>query len=119
MRGHGERARPEDGVVWSRRRAMVELEQAAESSAAEDRPGSGRVGVPGIGREQNHVPFALVRALGVVVLEELIDRALQRSFAEEDHVIEALFLDRPDEPFRERVEIRTARRKSQALDAGG
>jgi hypothetical protein len=37
--------------------------------------------------------------LCVVMREILLDRPTQRSFAEEDHLAHALFLDRPDESF--------------------
>ena len=43
---------------------------------------------------------ALVVALAVIVLEELRDRPAEMTFAERDHPVQALVLDRAHEAFR-------------------
>ena len=63
--------------------AVVEVEQAAEAAVAFDRPGSGQIGV-GSDRELNDVFFPLMRALPMVMFDELIEGALERWFAEEN-----------------------------------
>jgi len=68
---------------------VVELEQAAEALLTFNGAGTG-----GLSRaKEDHVFLALVRALAVVVLDEVIERALQGWFAEENELIEALLLD--------------------------
>jgi hypothetical protein len=49
--------------------------------------------------------------------DELADGTLQRRFAEENQVVEALFLDGYHKAFRERIQVRASRRQAQALDA--
>ena len=48
----------------------------------------------------------LVIALSMVMRKEFPNRVTQRFLTEEDHSIEALFLDRSDEAFDVRVQIR-------------
>ena len=67
--------------------------------------------------KENHIPFPLMRPLGVVVLQKLGDRSLQRRFPEENQLVEAFFFDRPHETLRERIQVRASRRQAQAFDA--
>jgi hypothetical protein len=48
-------------------------------------------------------------ALGVVVLDELVDGGAQMAFAQWDDVPQAFLLDRPNEPFGVRIQIRAVR----------
>ena len=56
--------------------------------------------------------------LRVVVRNILGDRSTQRSFAEEDHLAQALFLDRPHESFDPSMEVRGAGRKAKRFGPG-
>jgi len=53
---------------------------------------------------------ALVDPLMMVVLKMLGQDIAQLLFGGEDQMLKTLFFDRPDEPFRVSVEIRTSRR---------
>jgi hypothetical protein len=103
-------------VRVSCRLAVVELQQIAESAVAPDRPGAGGVGVV-LRREEDDVVLALVRTLVMVVLDEVVDGALEGRFAEQDQVIETFLLYAPDEPFGEGVEVGTPRRQAQQFHA--
>ena len=58
---------------------------------------------------------ALVISFGVVMREVLGDSPAQRPLAEEDHLAQALFLDRPDESLDPSIEVRGAGRKAKWL----
>jgi hypothetical protein len=71
------------------------------------------------GGEGDDVAQALVIALGVVVLHELVHDGAQVSLAKGDNVPQALVLDRPNKPFGIGVEVRAPRRQAQQLHARG
>src|ERR1700749_1252138 len=71
------------------------------------------------GREQNYVARTLMWTFLVIMLDEFRDGMTKRGFAEENHAVEAFFFDRPDEPFGEGIEIRTAGWQGNRFDAGG
>ncbi len=54
----------------------------------------------------------------VIVSGVLASRLLKRPFSEEDHPVEALILDRPDEPFRVGVQVGGPRGQANDLNAG-
>ena len=55
--------------------------------------------------EENDVVLALVRPLVVIMFEIIVERALERRFAEADEAVEAFFLDRANEPLGKGVEV--------------
>ncbi len=57
-------------------------------------------------------------SLSMIVVDEFRDHVPKMSLCERDDPIEALALDREDEPLGERVEIGTPRRKPDDLHAG-
>ena len=78
------------------RAAVVELEQPAEPFVTQDQPGARRVcAFAGRDGEENYVAFLLMCAFPMIMFDELGDGTLQRRFAEEGQVIEALFLNGP------------------------
>ncbi len=77
--------------------AVVVAEQASQTSPAPQFPRFTGSEV----RLNELVLQPLVVPLVVVVGTELVDRSPERPFSHENQMIEALGLDRPDEPFRE------------------
>jgi hypothetical protein len=63
------------------------------------------------------VAFALVISFGVMVLNELVQRAAQRGLGEQDEFRQALLFYRADPSLRERVQIPTARRQLDRSDS--
>ena len=59
------------------------------------------------------VPFVMI------VLDEFADGSPKRPFTDENHPVQAGFLDRPHEALRVRVEIRGTRRQADHLHACG
>jgi hypothetical protein len=94
---------------------MVILQQSSETFLAYDGSVAG-FGVGGVLRKQKQVIFTLVRALQVVVVDVLGDGPLERGLAEENHPVEALLLDGPDETLGEGVKVGTSRRQRFGLD---
>jgi hypothetical protein len=88
-------------------RPFVEIEQTTESFTAAD---TAVEGCREARWKRDYVPKALVVALCVVVLEKLADSAAQMMLAERNDVPKALLLDRANELFSVRVQIRAARR---------
>jgi len=96
----------------SRRLSVVELQNAAKPLAHDDAPSGSRCA----SRERNEVVEALVIALGVVVLDELLHDAPQVTLAERNNMSQALLPDRANEPLGIRVQIRAPRRQAQQVD---
>lgn len=63
------------------------------------------------------VPDALMVTLDVVVRHELGYRATKMPLPQQDHAIEALLFDRPHEPLRIRVAVRSSERRANDPDA--
>src|SRR4030095_2551167 len=61
---------------------------------------------------------ALMVAFMMIVLNEFGDSSPERPFTDENHAVETGFLDRPDEPLRERVEVGGTGRQADHLHAG-
>src|SRR4051812_17833031 len=61
---------------------------------------------------------ALMIPLTVIMLDVLGDRPAEVTFAERDHPIEALVLDRAHEPFGIRIRIRRLKRRLHDADPG-
>lgn len=95
--------------------AVVILAHAAEALAALNRA---RRSSNLLARVDELVLKPLMVALGVVVSQILADGVPQGTFAEEDHPVQALFLDRAHEPLQMGVQVRRARREQCRLDAG-
>jgi hypothetical protein len=73
----------------------------------------------GRSRRDQLIVQALMVALMMIVLDEFVDSSPERPFTDENHPVQTGFLDRPDEPLRERVEIRRTGRQADHLHAGG
>ncbi len=100
----------------SRGVSLVEGEDATEPLASADATdGRGRIA----GGEGDDVAKALMVALGVIVLHELVHDGAQMTLAERDDVPEALPLDRANEPLGVGVEVRAPRRQAQQSYARG
>jgi hypothetical protein len=99
----------------SGRFAVIEFQQPAEPAVALDWPGSG-IGVV-LRREEDDVVLALVWTLVMVVLDEIVDGALEGGFAEQDQAIETFLLNAPDEPLGEGIEVGATWQQAQQFDA--
>ena len=55
----------------------------------------------------------------VIVIDELVERASQGTLADQDHALEAGFLDGAHEAFGKRIQVRGAGREPDRRDAGG
>ena len=86
--------------------AVIILEQAAETLAAGD--GAIAIADIGFGRDEL-IAQTLMVSLGMIVRDVLIQRVAERLFADEDHLVEAFFLDRADETFAAGVQVRAKR----------
>ncbi len=94
---------------------MIEAQHSAESLAA-----SHCSGCPGRSAIQldQLVVETLVVPLPVVVLGELMERPVQRVLAEEDHAIQALFLDGANEPLGVGIAVGRPHRALNGLNPG-
>ena len=94
-----------DGVVFhysSRGLPVVEPQEPAEAISTSDGANScGRQGERG----NQPVSQALMIPFGVIMNEVSLDRSIERGFAEEDHLIQALRPDRPNPSLGEGVEV--------------
>ncbi len=96
----------------SGRTAVVVVQQAAEPLAAFDLArGSAGLGA----QSEQPIVQPLVISLGMVVLQPLADRVSQRLLAEEDHAVDALGFEGPEEALQMRVQVRRPRRQKHAL----
>jgi hypothetical protein len=75
--------------------------------------------VDAVGRQRHDqlIAGALMVAFAMVMLDELGNSSTQRRFTDENHPVEAGFLDCSNETLRVRVEIRRTRREANDLDA--
>jgi hypothetical protein len=62
-----------------------------------------------IPRKQQNIALPLVIPLGVEMVNIVAQGPPQRALAEEDHLGQALLLDRPDPAFRIGIQVRAAR----------
>ena len=89
---------------------MVEIEESSQAVAPP------HVGGPALRRWcllQKPVVESLMVALAVIVLNVLPREEAQVALTKRDHTSETFFLDRPNKPFGERVEIGTLRRQDR------
>ena len=93
---------------------MVETKHPAEPLGAFD---DARWGFGANGRLDQPIIDPLMIPLPVIVSGVLASGLSQRSFAEKDHSIKTLILDRPDEPLR--VGVQVGRTIGQADDFDG
>jgi len=93
---------------------LIEVEESAKPFAATD--GTRAVGRSGRWKG-NDIAEALVIPFGVIMRDELPDRSPQMTLAEWDDVPQAFLLNRANESFRERVQIRSPSRQQQELHA--
>ncbi len=95
------------------RGAVVMLEQSTESLVTRD---------PSLADRARSVDQLVVEALMVplaVIVTSVLGAGLSEgAFSEEDELVEALALDRQDEAFGERVQVRAAAGQSHVGDAG-
>jgi len=67
------------------------------------------------GRVDEAIPEPLMISLEMIMEQKFVNSMPQASFAEENHSIQAGFLDRPDKPLRISVQVRRSRRQLQTL----
>jgi hypothetical protein len=94
--------------------ARVVAQQPAEPRAPRDRSGA-RAGLCAVAARSDghHVPQALMRPLGVVVLDVVRHHASKVPLTQDDEVIEALGAHQAHEALGVRVEVGTPRRQAQ------
>src|SRR5262245_64680946 len=56
--------------------------------------------------------------LHMIMCNEMSNGVSERIFTKENHLLQTTFFDRPDKPFRIRIQIRRSRRQFDGLDAG-
>src|SRR5262249_14624426 len=56
--------------------------------------------------------------LYMIMGNEMSNGVPERIFTKENHLLQTTFFDRPDKPFRIRIQIRRSRRQFDGLDAG-
>ena len=93
---------------------MVVAQQSAESLTPVDPTSGGHRW----SWTEHFVPAPLVRALFVVVRDELAQRAAQHRLADEDQLPQALALDGVHEPFCERIHVGRLEGREHDVDAG-
>jgi hypothetical protein len=96
----------------SRRLSVVELQNAAKPLAHDDTPSGSRWCAS---RERNEVVEALVSALGVIVLDELLHDTPQVTLAKRDHVSQALLPYGTNEPSLLRIKPSSVRSKPSSV----
>ena len=87
----------------SRRPTMIVAQEPTQSLTAPNRSLAAAVRVP---RKQQDVALALVISLGMEMFDILAQRPSQRALAEQDHLRQALLLDRPHPAFRVGIQVR-------------
>ena len=94
---------------------MIVLQQPTEPFATPER----RVAASGgDGWEEEQVVASLVIAFVMVMRHELVHRPSERALADQDHPVQARFLDGPYEALSERIQIGGSRRQAHSFDAG-
>lgn len=89
---------------------MVRLQQSSKPLVTDNRSvarGVARL----LCRKGSNIPDSLMQAFSVVVVNVFGDGASQRRFAEVDHPVETLALNRQNESFGKRVQVWTSRRQ--------
>lgn len=97
---------------------MVVFEQSAETVVAENR----LVAWDGVGRvlrEEDHVVFALMRALFMVMFDILGNGVFEGKPRRRRSCVEAFIFNGPDESLSVGIEVRASGRNFQRFDAGG
>src|SRR5262245_33596221 len=92
--------------------APIELQQAAQALIADD------LAIANQSTLDQLVAETLVVAFDVVMREVLLESATEVAFAEQDHPVEALLLDRAHEALCVGVGVRGLERRSDHPDAG-
>lgn len=100
----------------SRRSAVVVLQDATQSSAADNLAGLRRVARR---RDQDLILSSLVRAFRVVVFDVLANQQIEMLLSEDDKAIKTFFLDRSVEPLDKRVHVRGSDGSPLNLASGG
>lgn len=95
---------------------MIGFQQTSDSFPTGNRPVA-LIDAGLFGQKWNDVVNPLMRSFGLMVFDVFGDGVVQRCFAEEDHPVEALFLDRPDKPLGEGVQIRASGGQFDRFDA--
>jgi hypothetical protein len=98
----------------SGRFSVIEIQQATEALIFEDFSSRCRQSII---REGDHVLNALMISLGVVVGKVFADYMAKAAFAKQHEMLQAFFLDGPDEAFGKGIEVRGAGRQAYRLDA--
>ncbi len=104
-----------DAQIDLRRGPMVEAQHPTEALGAFD---GARYGFGAVPRLDQLIIDPLVIPLPMIVSGILASRLSQRPFAEEDHSIETLILDRSDESLGVGVQVGRAVRQTYDFDAG-
>ena len=99
-----------------RRWSVVVLQQATEPLTRQDAAVADDLSRH---RHDQLIAQALMVALVMIMLDELADGSPERLFTDENHPVQAGFLDRPYEALRVRIEIRGTGRQADHLHACG
>src|SRR5262252_8770025 len=70
------------------------------------------------GRNDESVVQSLMVPLHMIMGNEMSNSVPERIFTKENQLLETTFFDRPDKPFRIRIQIRRSRQQFGGLDAG-
>lgn len=98
---------------------MVALEDAAEAALAEHLVGTWFLPQRWLrGLSDGHVADPLMRAMFVVMRDELGDQERQVSLTENDELVQALLTRRPDPALGVGVHVRAGGRREHHLDTG-
>ena len=95
---------------------MVILQQSSEPLTRHNAAVAARLGRY---RRDQLIAQALMVAFVMIVLDEFADGSPERPFTDENHPVQTGFLDRPNEPLRERIEIRGTGRQADHLHSCG
>src|SRR5882672_2977831 len=104
------------GSPMSRGGSVIVLQQATEPLTRQNATVADALGRH---RHDQLIAQALMVAFAMIVLDELADGSPERPFTDENHLIQAGFLDRPYEALRVCVEIRRTGRQADHLNACG
>src|SRR5258707_15792618 len=108
---YGQKTEPTDTA--SRRLLMIIAQKPTQSLAAPHWPLALPIRRP---RKQQDVTLPLMIPLAMEMVDIVAQRPPQRALAEEDHLGQALLLDRPDPALRIGIQVRTARRQRERFD---
>ena len=108
---YGQKTDPTDAP--SRRLTMIVAQEPTQSLAAPHGSLALLIRVP---RKQQDVALPLVVPLGMEMIDIIAQRPPQRALAEQDHLRQALLLDRSDPALRVGIQVRAACRQRQRLN---